>query len=457
MSGKINILLIVALSSFFGSFLTSSINIALPKIENSFSLNAIQLSWIVTAFLLSTAMLLLPVGKIGDILGIKKIFKIGIIIFAISSVLCAISNNGLILIFSRFLQGIGAAFTSTTGPAILVKEFPQNHRGRVLGISTAAVYIGLAAGPVLGGFLTFYLGWRSIFYLASMIGIIVFFISIKILKNEDSTEIVNNQFKAKYFRNTILYLSGLPMMFYGSSVIPNITGWILIITGTTFLIIFLIIEYYSPYPVFNTKLFINNKLYSYSNLSALINYSSTFAIVFLMSLYLQKIKGLTARDAGMILVSQPIVMALFSPISGRLSDKIQTRCLASIGMLFCAIGLVGFAFVNESSSLGLIVFLLVWEGFGFALFSSPNMNTIMSSVDKNFYGQASGTAATMRLLGQILSMTTVTFIYSLLFGKISVDSVSNDLFMKSIKIIFIIFSLLSLSGIYFSYYRGKQK
>ena len=196
-------------------------------------------------------------------------------------------------------------------------------------------------------------------------------------------------------------------------------------------------------------------MFAFSNLAALVNYSATFSIIFLLSLYLQKVKGLAPRDAGVILVSQPIVMAIFSPIAGRLSDRIQPRFLATIGMTMCTLGLAAFAFLSESTPIVIIVFLLFWVGLGFALFSSPNMNTIMSSVEKSQLGLASGTAATMRVVGQIISMTIATIFFAVLFQKQSVEIVSNQIFLKALKLGFISSAIIALSGIYFSFSRGK--
>ena len=145
----------VSITSFMGTFLISSINIALPAIEQSFGLNAISLSWVITAFLVATGIFLLPVGKWGDISGNVRLFKTGLIVFTLASVLCAVSPSGVWLIVARFVQGVGSAFTNTTGQAILVTNFPARNRGQVIGISVASVYAGLATGPFIGGFLFF--------------------------------------------------------------------------------------------------------------------------------------------------------------------------------------------------------------------------------------------------------------------------------------------------------------
>jgi predicted MFS family arabinose efflux permease len=190
-------------------------------------------------------------------------------------------------------------------------------------------------------------------------------------------------------KGIIFYMIGLTSMVYGSSIIPQTRGWLLIITGIISLILFWQIDKKSCNPVIHTKLYTQNRLFAFSNFAALINYSATFAIVFLLSLYLQKIQNLSPREAGLILVAQPIMMAIFSPIAGRLSDRIQPRYLATIGMAMCTTGLAAFAFLNTATPLWQIVSLLLWVGLGFAFFSSPNMNTIMSSVDRSKYGIAS--------------------------------------------------------------------
>jgi len=445
---------IVAVTVFMGTFLISSVSIALPAIEKSFGLDAVALSWVVTAFLLSTAMFLLPVGRWGDLKGIRRLFKLGVVIFTLSSLACGLSGSGFWLIFFRYIQGIGAALTSTTGPAILVSAFLPQHRGRVLGIAVSAVYSGLAFGPFAGGLLTELFGWRSIFFVASSLGLFTSLITFLFLGKDETNDAVD---KKTDLKGTFFYMLGLVALVYGSSFIPSASGWFMQAGGILAMIIFWVLENKSEMPVIETKLFTRNRLFAFSNLAALINYSATFAIIFLLSLYLQKIQRLSPRDAGMVLIAQPIVMALFSPLAGRLSDRIQPRYLATLGMGMCTLGLVAFAFLSATTPVWLIVFILIWVGLGFAFFSSPNMNTIMSSVNKSQYGLASGSAATMRVIGQIVSMTIATLFFAAMFGDLAVEVVSNAIFMKAMKWGFISFSLISIAGIYFSYNRGQMK
>jgi MFS family permease len=194
-----------------------------------------------------------------------------------------------------------------------------------------------------------------------------------------------------------------------------------------------------------------------SCLAALINYSATFAGGFLLSLYLQYIKGLTPQGAGVVLVSTPVMMAIFSPLAGRLSDRIEPRVISSLGMGLTALGLVLLTVLNAQTALAYIIASLLILGFGFALFSSPNMNAIMSSVDKRFYGIASASVGTMRLLGQMLSMGIVTLIFSLYIGRAQITPQSYSMLIKSVRVAFAVFSCFCVAGIFFSLYRGRLR
>ncbi len=446
-----SILTMAAVTAFMGTFLISSVNIALPVIETEFGLDAVRLSWLITAFLLASAIFLLPAGRIGDSQGIRRLFKIGVVVFTVSSLLCAVALSGNMLIAFRFLQGAGAALINTAGPAILVSAFPPTHRGRVLGITISAVYLGLATGPLLGGLITQVMGWRAIFYISTAIGLVTMLLAFMVL----GKDLDKPSPKAIHLKGLLFYMPGLVLLVYGTSHIPDWSGWLLLLLGIGLLTGFWIHEQHNRAPVFDTRLFSRNRLFAYSNLAALINYSATFAIVFFLSLYLQKIQALSPREAGTILIAQPLTMAVFSPLAGRLADKIQVRILASIGMGMCAIGLLAFSLTGTQTPIWAIVAVLIWVGLGFAFFSSPNMSTIMGSVDKTQYGLASGTSATMRVLGQMVSITIATIFFALFFEDHSVMEVSDETFIRAMSLGFLTFSLICAAGVYFSFYRGK--
>ena len=446
------VLTVATLTSFLGPFLISSVNIALPAIEKEFALNAVSLTWIVTSYLLSSAIFLLPIGRLADLKGEVKLFKLGMVIFALSTFLCALSPTGMFLIGMRVLQGLGAAMTMTTGAPLLISAFPPSERGKMLGFSVAAVYLGLAMGPFVGGILTQHLGWRAIFLFSSVLGLFGVLLTFLKLKN-----IPSSKSSGKFdYTGALLYGTALLLIVYYSSHLHAATGFALLALGILLLVLFVVQCGRSAHPLFDTALFTKNKLFAFSNLAALINYSTTASIIFLMSLFLQKVKGLSPQAAGAILISQPIVMAILSPYAGKLSDRIEPRILATTGMFLNAVGLLFLAFVNQDTPQPLIVAVLLFMGFGFALFSSPNMNTIMSSGEKRQLGTASGTASTMRIVGQMISMTLVMLIFSARFHGAQIAQVQNEMFVGTAQFVYLIFAGLCMVGVYFSYSRGNM-
>jgi len=446
-------LLVATLTSFLTPFMGSSVNIALPTIGREFGMDAVLLGWVATAYLLSAAMFLVPFGRIADIHGRKRIFTYGIMTFALSSLLSAIAPSAIFLVSCRILQGIGSAMIFGTGIAILTSVFPAKERGKVLGINVAAVYSGLSLGPFLGGFLTQQLGWRSIFFLNVPLSLIIIAFTLWKLKGEWAGA-KGEKFD---FTGSVIYSLSLPAMMYGFTLLPAMSGAWLIGLGVLGLLAFIKWEIKAESPVLNINLFRNNRVFAFSNLASLINYGATFAVTFLLSLYLQYTKGLSPQQAGTILVCQPVVMALFSPLAGRLSDKIEPRVVASIGMGFTMIALFLFTSLSENTGLGYVITSLIVIGFGLALFSSPNTNAIMSSVQKKSYGVAAATVGTMRLTGQMLSMGIAMLVFAVYIGRAEITPENYPLFLRSAKTAFIIFTVLCFGGIFASLARGKVR
>jgi EmrB/QacA subfamily drug resistance transporter len=444
-------LIAATLASFLTPFMGSSVVIALKYIDIEFAVDALLLSWIATSYLLAAAVFLVPFGRIADIYGRRKIFIYGIVIFTVSSFLCAISPTVIALIIFRIMQGMGSAMIFGTAVAIVTSVFPVGERGRALGINVAAVYLGLTLGPFLGGFLTQHLGWRSIFLINVPLGIIVIFFTIWKMKEEWSDA------KGESFdlRGSIIYGIALVSIMYGLSLLPNILGSWMIFFGIAGILLFIYWEKKVDHPVVNMNIFYNNRTFSFSNLAALIHYSATFAVSFLLSLYLQYIKGLPPQSVGMVLVAQPLVMTVLSPMAGKLSDRVEPRLVASMGMVVTTIGLFLFSLLDNETNLTFIVLNLIFLGIGYAMFSSPNTNAIMTSVEKRYYGIASGTMGTMRLVGQMLSMGIAMLLFALFIGRVQITPEYYSPFVESIKAAFMIFSVLCFAGIFASMARGK--
>ena len=444
-------LLVTTVGALLSPLMVSSINVGLPTIGEDLAMNAILLSWVATATLLAAAMFLIPAGRIADIYGRKRIFTYGMITYTAASAISAISISGTMLIAARVLQGIGGAMIFSTAAAILISVFPPKDRGRVLGINAAAVYTGFSVGPFVGGLLTQYLGWRSIFWANVLLGLIIITLIFWKLKGEWA------EAKGEKFDiiGSIVYSLTLVAMMYGFALLPELPGIGLIIVGALGIVAFVKWEMKVKSPVLDVRLFRNNMVFTLSNLAALISYSATYAVSFLLSLYLQYIKGLDPQDAGLVLVAAPVMQAIFSPFAGRLSDKIEPRIVASAGMGLTVIGLIFFIFLNQTTSLWFIILGLIVLGSGFALFSSPNTNAVMSSADKKFYGVAAGTISTMRQIGMMFSMGVVIAIFTVYIGHVQITPEYYPSFLRSIHMAFIIFAVFCFGGIFASLARGK--
>jgi len=447
------VLIIAGVSSFLVPFMGSSINIALPAIGAEFKMGAVLLSWVPTSYLLASAIFLLFFSRIGDIYGRKKIFLSGMIVYTFGALISALSVSGLMLIVCRLVQGVGSAMTFGTSVAILTSVYPQKERGRALGIISASVYSGLSLGPFLGGFLTQHVGWRSLFYLNVPIGLIVVIMVLWRLRGEwaeakgDTIDLPGS----------IIYAAMLISVMYGLSLLPSGVGFVFLTAGGIGALIFFFVELRTNSPLLDVRIFRSNPVFTFSISAALIHYCSTFAVTFLLSLYLQYIKGFSAQSAGMILICQPIIMALFSPLSGRLSDRIEPRVLASIGMACSCLGTYLLSFIGEYTGLTYIVINLIILGFGFGFFSSPNTNAVMSSVERRYFGLASGTLGTIRLIGQMLSMGMAMMILSIVMGKVRITPDLYPLFLKSLKITLVIGGTLCFFGIFSSLARGRVR
>ena len=449
-------LFVVTVGAFLTPFDASSVNVALPSIGREFSMDAISLGWVAMAYILTSAMFLLPFGRTADIRGRKRIFTAGIVLFTLASLSMVLSRSTAMFLCFRILQGIGAAMMFSTGIALLTSVFPAEERGKALGINVAAVYFGLSIGPFLGGFLTLHFGWRSIFFVNVPLGLmLVALISLK-LKGEWA-EAKGERFD---WIGSVIYCLGLTAIMYGFSSfssLPALLGTGLILLGGSGILVFLKWEVKVGNPILNITLFKNNRVFTFSNMAALISYSATYAVTFFLSLYLQYLRKLSPQNAGLILVCQPLVQAIGSPFAGRLSDRMEPRIIASTGMGLTAMGLFLLTFLGTNTALKLIMGDLALLGLGFALFSSPNIYAIMSSVEKRFYGVASGIQATMRLTGQTFSMGVTVFLMAIYVGHTALTPESYPLFLKSMRYAFLFFGSLCSAGIFASLSRGKLR
>ncbi|MCL1983259.1 MAG: MFS transporter [Clostridiales bacterium] len=440
-------IVVVIITAFAATFTGSALNLSIPAMGRDFNVSASMIGWVVTSYMLTVAALSVPFGRLADVTRKKKVFLPGLLIFSVSSLSSAFMWDFTGMIVLRALQGVGGAMIFCTNTAILISAFPGSERGKVLGYSVASTYIGLSAGPVVGGLMNHYFGWRSIFLLTFVISGMVFYTALRKLPEGGASE---HELSFDILGN-LLYITMIVALMYGFSAISTSRASVaLIAAGALLVVAFVWHELKTEYPIIQIRSFTGNVAYAFSNIAALLNYGSTFAIGYLLSIYLQVVLGYSSQAAGLVLITQPAVMALLSPYAGNLSDRVSPFLLASAGMGCCAVGIVFFIFISTSYPLWLIILALVITGIGFALFSSPNTNAVMACVEAKDYGVASSILATMRSLGHTSSMAIVTLVVGMYMGNSALASAAPEVLIKMMHTSFKIFAVICLIGIFFS-------
>jgi len=459
----IQIIIVVSIGTFMGALDSSIVNISLPSISNYFKINLITVEWIVLSYLIVISSLLLMFGRLGDLYGHKKVYVIGFAIFTIGSLLCALAPNIILLIIFRAFQAIGAGMLMSMGPAIITINTHPKNRGKSLGVIAIAVSVALSLGPVLGGFLTTYFGWRSIFFINIPIGIVAFIWALKALPQKDEKTA-----KTFDYAGAILLFVSISLIIFPISVIdqfgfknPFILGCFII--GIIVMIIFIFIENKIKHPILDFSLF-KNRLFSMGNLSLLLNYMAQFIITLILPFYLIQLRNMQESSAGLILIANPVVVMIFTPLSGYLSDRFDTRYISSAGMLLISVGLFLLSTLNQNSSIITIILYAALVGFGIAMFQTPNNSAIMGSVPPDRRGTASSMLATMRNMGMVfgvaLSGTLFTYrqnyLNKILEAKgINGIELSSQAFIGAMRFTFIIGGILAVIAVITSLIRGS--
>lgn len=446
------LLLVASMAThFFNPFMGAAVNVALKKIGSDFEMSAVGLSWVSMSYLLASVIFLVPFGKLGDTWGRTKMFLTGTLIFAVVTGLCAFVPNAQLLIGMRFAQGVAAAMMSATLMALVISAFPPEKRGRVIGLNVSSVYVGSSLAPMLGGLITDAFSWRALFAINAGASVLIAVLIVWKL-NKEWSEPVKERFD---YRGSLLYMAAIAMLMYGLSQLPNPLAFGLTIAGVAGLVLFANVELKTQFPVLNMRLFTENRVFALGNLAALINYAATFSISFMLSLYLQYVKGMEAREAGLVLVAQPILMAVVASFSGRLSDRKNPRILAAVGMGISSVGLLILSFIGMETSITYILVGLTVLGIGFGLFSSPNTNVVMGSVDRKVYGTASAMLGTMRNTGMMLSMAIASLTIHWFLGKAQIGVSNLPEFVSSTQIVFGVFTVLCAAGVFASLVKAK--
>ncbi len=445
-------LLVISVVQFTTPFLMSATYVALPSIGRDLHANAVQLGLAITFFVLTIAAIALPAGRFADIYGRKKIFISGMVLLAIATVAIGLSTSIEMFLALRLVQGMSCGLITATSMAILTATIPKERRGRAMGITISMVYLGLALGPGISGFIVSYAGWRWVFFLISFLLSLAIILTATKLEGEWTSapgEPFDYGGSAMFFISLCLFILG------ASFLVESPWGIRLVLLGTAGLILFSYIQWKSPVPLLDVRFLTTNLSFSFSNLATFLNYASVTSFTFLFSLYLQYAKGFPPKHAGVILVLQPVLQAMLAPAVGHLCDRYQPSTLATVGMGFCTIGLLSAAFIDQQTTMVYIFIVLITLGISLGFFSTSNMTAIMNSVGPKHYGMAASMVGTMRTMGMLISATIIAIILSLYFGDDPVTETNTPVFIRSMQTSLWLFGGLSLLGTIFSMVKGQ--
>ena len=440
----------VGIGTFMSAIDGSVVNTILPVLRQYFNTSVSTMEWTVVIYLLVVSSLLLIFGRLGDLGGHKRYFLAGFGIFILGSALCGFAPTQVFLILARAFQAIGSALLLANSPAILTATFPASQRGRALGLQATMTYLGLSVGPAFGGWLTQALGWRTVFYINIPVGLTAFLISWRFIHKDNQPKMAGQRFD---WKGAVLFSAGLSTLLLG---LNNGAEWgwgsplvvSCLVVAIFLLALFIWVESCTAQPMLDLGLF-RNRLFSASAASAVLNYICLYSVIFLMPFYLIQGRGLDPARAGLLLTAQPIVMAIFAPLSGILSDRIGSRFLSTIGMVFISAGLFLLSRLTSASSDIQILLSLAVTGLGTGIFISPNTSALMGSAPRDRQGIASGILATARNVGMVLGIGMAGAIFTSLTGR------GSDNLFFAISIAFL--SAMGVAGVgaIISAIRGK--
>lgn len=398
------ILVAVGIGTFMSALDGSVVNIVLPVLTRAFHSQVPTIEWVVTIYLLITSALVLMGGRWGDLHGHKKLYIPGFVVFIVGSALCGMAPTDWLLIVFRGLQALGATMLFASAGAILTLNFPPDRRGQVLGLQGTMTYLGLTAGPLLGGWLTDAFGWRSVFYINVPVGILALALSARVIPDDkplDRAKGFDLAGAGLFFVGLVALLIALNQAHAWGWQSPAILG--LIAISVAALAVFVYAEKSVKDPMLDLTLF-RNRLFSFATISSILNFICVTSLVFLMPFYLIRGHGFTPGHAGAILTAQPLVMAVVAPIAGRLSDQIGTRIPGTLGMAILAVGLFLLSRIGPHAPISHVILGLCVAGLGTGIFISPNNSALMGGAPRNRQGIANAVRQMARNLGNVLGI-----------------------------------------------------
>jgi len=449
-------MLVVSIGIFMATLDASIVNLALPTLTNYFNTDIATIEWVILSYLLTITTLLLTLGRLSDMYGRKSMFLAGMLIFTLGSGLCSLSVSAGQLIVFRVVQGLGAAMLMANSTAIITAVFPQTERGKALGLTGTVISIGYITGPALGGFLIYWVGWQSIFYINIPVGLLGTVYAFKTLKPDQV------QFSQKFdIKGAIfMFLSLISLVLVITR--GQVLGWdspaiiALSIMFAVFLAGFVIVEKRADQPIMELSLF-RNRPFSASNASGFLSFVAMFAVMLLMPFYMEKILGYNPSHVGMAFIAVPLVMALVAPVSGWISDRTNSFLLSSLGMAVFCLALFLLGNLDQDATFLDIVIRMGMIGLGMGLFQSPNNSIVMGSVPKERLGIAGGMLGMVRNLGMVTGIAISGAVFtSGLQSNQAAGLVYEAAFLGGFHNAFMVAAVICSVGVITSLMRGKR-
>lgn len=432
--------------------LSTMMNLAMVSIGDEFSVGSHDLGYLNTAFLLGSVMAMVPIGRYCGITGMRRMFTAGLVTVLAASLLSMVSPDYGFLVAMRFLTGVGGSALMVTSMAMISIAFPMDRRGWAIGMNTTSVYVGLSLGPSLGGVITDMAGWRFLY----VIPVMLCFIAL-LTMGRFKREFRPTAEERMDWVGSAMWGTAILLMTFGAVNITEPTALPLLVGGAVLMIVTISHLSRCDSPVLNTKLF-RDRSFSCSCTAAFMNYAATYSVAFFLALYLQSIGRMTAMEAGMLMLTQPVIQVLLTARFGALSDRMSDkRVLPSLGMVFAALGVSGMLLMDEDFSLPLVIGTMALFGMGTAMFSSPNTSVIMSAPPPELRGEASAMVAVVRQTGMICSMAASMAVISAVMG--SADNLVPETYGDFVTVMSILFSMclvMCVSGVVTSWFGGQK-
>ncbi len=406
----------IAAGTFFSVVDHGSVLIALPGVESHFDANLETVQWVVVAYALVISVLLLPMGRLGDVIGRRRVYMIGTAIFVVGSLGATFAPSLGVLISMRVLQGIGAGMVQGCGMGMMIAAFPDAERGKALGTHLSVVGLGAIAGPAMGGFLVAWLGWQSVFFVNVPAGFLVLVLSWFLLERGPRAG-QNRRTQDSKFDWTGAALSGIILLvlllIVGNG---NSLDWqsAVVIIGTVGVLVslgfFIWWELRAESPMLELRLF-TNRVFGIGAAAAWLSFFGSSSVRFLMPFFLQRVLGYAPEQVGLVMIPAAVCMVIIGPLSGRLSDRFGWQALTVGGLALTAAGAFVMAFaLREGSSVWFVIATMMMQSTGTAFFNSPNSSSIISVVDRSRYGVVSALTQLIRNSANVVSVAVATTI-----------------------------------------------